>query len=163
MKTCFVIMPFGEKLDIGNQQVDFDVIYKRLIKPPLEVLGLKVMRCDEIPNPGSVHRDMLKHIFEDDVAVVDITTLNANVFYELGVRHALRRGVTVLLRKKGTTSPFNIQGMRTIEYDIDLEGAELARDALRRSVEHALAHPANDSLVYEVFPNLTVAVPVGQT
>src|SRR4030095_12970976 len=52
-----------------------------------------------------------------DIVVVDITTSNANVYYELGIRHALAKGVTVLIRRKGTTIPFNIQGLQVVEYD----------------------------------------------
>ena len=60
---------------------------------------------------------MLSTILEDRVAVVDTSTLNANVFYELGVRHALRRSTTVLIQRKGSTRPFNIAGMATLDYE----------------------------------------------
>jgi phosphoribosylformylglycinamidine (FGAM) synthase PurS component len=155
-KTCFVIMPFGEKTDSGGAQINFDDIYEFLIKPPLERLQIKVVRCDEIPSPGSVHRMMLQHILHDDLAIVDITTLNPNVFYELGVRHALRRSATILLRKTGTKNPFNIRGMKTFDYDLDMRSVARAQATLQQAIEHALANPANDSLVYEVFPGLKV-------
>lgn len=51
---------------------------------------------------------MFEQIAMDDIAIVDITTLNPNVFYELGIRHALRKGVTVLMKKVGSSIPFNI-------------------------------------------------------
>jgi hypothetical protein len=50
------------------------------------------------------------------VAIVDTSTLNANVFFELGVRHALKKSLAVLIRGEGTTSPFNNAGMSSIEY-----------------------------------------------
>ena len=158
-KTCFVIMPFGKKTEVGGQEINFDDVYEYLIKPPLEKLKVDVTRCDKLPNAGSVHRDMIEHVLRDDLAVVDITTLNPNVFYELGVRHALRRSATLLLRKKGTQSPFNIQGMRTIEYDLDIRSASLAQAQIEQAAKHAFAGSANDSLVYEIFPELSVTLP----
>jgi hypothetical protein len=115
-KRCFVIMPFGEKADSGLL-IDFDRIFNEIIRPAVEETNLECIRCDQIAEAGSIHRDMFEHICNDEVAVVDITSLNPNVFYELGVRHALCERVTVMIRRKGMTSPFNVSGMRTIEYD----------------------------------------------
>lgn len=158
-KTCFVIMPFGEKTDVGGQQIDFDDVYEFLIKPPLEQMQLEVFRCDKIPSAGSLHREMLRHILDDDLAIVDITTLNPNVFYELGVRHALHRSGTILLRRKGTKSPFNIQGMRAFEYDLDMRSVAEAHKTLLRALEHALKSVESDSLVYDALPGLQVKPP----
>jgi hypothetical protein len=159
-KTCFVIMPYGEKKESEDKPpIDFDEIFEFIIKPPLKSLDIEVIRCDKIPNAGSIHHEMLHHILNDDIAIVDITTLNPNVFYELGVRHTLRRSGTILIRKKGTQSPFNIQGMRTIEYDTSLSGANSAIEKLKKSVEIALSSSASDSLVYDVFPSLKMILP----
>jgi hypothetical protein len=155
-RTSFVIMPFGERTDVGGQQINFDDVFEFLIKPPLEQLKVKVFRCDKILSTGSLHREMLRHVFEDDLAIVDITTLNPNVFYELGVRHTLRRSGTILLRRKGTENPFNIQGMRAFEYDLDMRSVAEAQKTLRRVIENTLASVESDSLVYDVFPDLQV-------
>ena len=158
-KTCFVIMPYGEKKDAEGNPINFDDIFEYIIKPPLEAMKIEVIRGDKIPNAGSIHREMLHNILNEDLAIVDITTLNPNVFYELGIRHALRRSGTILIRKQGTQNPFNIQGMRTIEYDISLSGAKIAIEKLRKSVEAALSSSASDSLVYDIFPNLKLTLP----
>src|SRR5262249_24152543 len=89
-----------------------------------------------------------------DVAVVDITTRNPNVFYELGVRHVLRDRVTLLLRRKGTSNPFNIAGITAIEYDLGEEDALRAREAIANFVRNGLLSGAKDSLVYAVLPGL---------
>lgn len=150
-KKCFVIMPFGEKPDVGGRLLDFDKVYKYLIKPPIVAMGIECIRCDEIGKPGLVHSEMIGHIYEDDIAVVDITTLNPNVFYELGVRHALRASVTVLIRKKDTKLPFNIQGLRAIEYDPeDLESVEETKTKIQEFVRNGLQALKGDSLVHEV-------------
>src|SRR5688572_5435797 len=123
-KTCFVIMPFGTKRDAAGTEIDFDAVYRDLICGPVEAMGFKPIRCDEIQHAGSIHQDMFKHIATDDLAIVDITMLNPNVFYELGVRHALRPSITILIKKRGVSVPFNIQGERVIEYPSTNEYAE---------------------------------------
>src|SRR5260370_947055 len=100
---CFVIMPYGKKDDLNGKAIDFDKIYNTIIKAAVKKLkGFKCIRCDDISKPGWVHKRMIEHIFQARVAIVDISTLNANVFYELGVRHALRKGITVIIRREGT-------------------------------------------------------------
>jgi hypothetical protein len=108
---------FGQKHDNEGQLIDFDDLYEFMIKESVEALGVTCIRSDEISESGMIHREMIEHTYTADIAVVDITTLNPNVFYELGVRHALRKSITVLIRQKGTKLPFNIQGLNVIEYD----------------------------------------------
>jgi O-acetyl-ADP-ribose deacetylase (regulator of RNase III) len=156
-KTCFVIMPFGEKPNIDGEVINFDHVYEYIIKKSIESLDITCIRCDEIGEAGSIHEDMFQHIFEDDVAVVDLTSLNANVLYELGVRHALRDSVTVLIQKKGTPIPFNIQGFRIIEYELDLPGIDKAQKDIAEFVRGGLDKPENnDSVVHKVLPDLKV-------
>ncbi len=159
-RTCFVIMPFGEKLDLDSDEViPFDDVYEYLIKEVAEErLGLKCIRSDEISESGWIHADMLEHIYRADIAVVDITTTNPNVFYELGVRHTFKPSGTILIRKKGTKIPFNIRGLRVIDYDLDLKGAREAQDALERFIRNSLQKRIDDSIVYHVFPRLKVSV-----
>lgn len=150
-------MPFGEKPDVDGTVVDFDVVYEYLIKDVLNRLGLDVIRSDEITRAGWIYGDMFQHILSDEVAIVDITSLNPNVFYELGVRHALRRSVTILIQKKGTRIPFNIRGMRVITYDLDIKSAREAQNEIEKFVRSGLERPgSNDSIVYQVFPDLNV-------
>ena len=150
-KTCFVIMPFGEKETVDGKTIDFDDVYKYFIKPTVESLGLTCIRCDEIEGAGWVHRKMFESIYAADVAFVDITSLNPNVFYELGVRHAVADSVTVLLRRKGTEIPFNIKGFQVIEYDKDsFESVEKARKKIAESIQTGLKSNKKDSPVHEV-------------
>jgi len=155
--TCFVIMPFGDRVDHDGQVVDFDGVLQRIIKPAVERLKMKFrcVRCDEIGGPGWIHRDMMEHVHGAELAIVDITTGNPNVFYELGVRHALRRGVTVLIRRRGTTSPFNVLPMRCVDYDLTDEGERKARLQIAGFARIGLKRGRGDSLVHEALPNLS--------
>jgi hypothetical protein len=160
VRTCFVIMPFRTKKDPARKdEIDFDKVYGEIIKPSVEGLkdrGIRIdcIRSDKIELAGLIHERMIAHIAEADVTVVDITTDNPNVFYELGIRHALRDRVTVLMRRKGKPNPFNVAGMTTIEYDLDEESAARARYVIANFVANGLLSGAKDSLVYTVLPGL---------
>jgi hypothetical protein len=151
-------MPYGKKEDADGQVIDFDEVYQFIIKRAVEGLsGLACQRCDDIDAPGWIHERMLRHIYQDPVAIVDTSTLNANVFYELGVRHALKKSVTVLIHKEGTTWPFNIAGLNSIEYSTTPQGVEEAKRKIGAFVVNALNDPEHtDSLVYHVLPDLRV-------
>lgn len=157
-ENCFVIMPYGEKKDADGNAIDFDEIYQCIIQPAVaKVPGLQAVRCDDIDLPGPIHKQMIRHIFEDRVAIVDTTTLNPNVFYELGVRHALKKNLTILLRRKGTASPFNTAGMKCIEYTTSLKGADAAKNEIATFINNGLGTPEHvDSLVYDILPQLAV-------
>jgi O-acetyl-ADP-ribose deacetylase (regulator of RNase III) len=155
---CFVIMPYGEKPDADGTVVDFDRIYQELIHRAVESIdGLECHRADDLNKPGWIHEHMLRHIVDDAVAVVDTSTLNANVFYELGVRHTVKKGVTVLIHRQGTKWPFNIAGMSSIEYGTSGKALTQARKKLRDFIAAGLADPDNvDSLVHRAVPDLRV-------
>jgi O-acetyl-ADP-ribose deacetylase (regulator of RNase III) len=161
-RLCFVIMPFNRKSDLARgDRVDFDRVYRRLIKPAVESLekrgiAIRCLRSDEVQQAGLIQERMLRYIYEADVAVVDLTTANPNVYYELGVRHALRDRVTVLLRRRKTQIPFNIAGMTTIEYDLDPAAMARAKLDIAAFVQNGLFSGARDSLVHTVLRGLKV-------
>jgi O-acetyl-ADP-ribose deacetylase (regulator of RNase III) len=150
-KECFVIMPFGEKKDAEGRNIDFDEIYIHLIKNAVETLGITCIRSDEITEAGWIHSKMFERIYASDAVVVDITSLNPNVFYELGVRHALVDSVTVLVRRMGTAIPFNIQGLNVIEYNPEsLASVEEAKKKIADYIRTGFKLRKKDSPVHEV-------------
>ena len=98
MPRAFVIRPFGVKKDSSGQALDFDAVHRDLIEPALIALGFSGSTTIEIESAGNIRADMFALILEADVVVCDITVHNANVFYELGVRHALRKRGTIMLK-----------------------------------------------------------------
>ena len=148
--TCFVIMPFGERQTADGKPIDFDKVYDYFLKPIIEALGLNCVRCDKIGESGWIHAKMFEHIYESDVALVDITTLNPNVFYELGVRHSLAPSVTVLIKRRGTNIPFNIQGFQVVDYDEDFQSIEEAKKKISDVIRNGLKLKKKDSPVHEV-------------
>ena len=150
-KRCFVIMPFGVKNDDDDTAIDFDQIYEELFVEPAEAAGLTIVRCDKISRAGSIHEDMFTHIAMDDVVIVDVTTANPNVFYELGVRHALAPSVTVLTRRSGTKSPFDVQGLRIIGYPADNHGWAAARKEIKEFIQNGRRTRHTDSPIFSRF------------
>lgn len=120
---CFVVMPFGTKSDAAGP-VAFDKIYQQIIAPAIEAAGLEPLRADEEMSGGIIHKPMFERLLLCRFAVADLTTANANVFYELGVRHAARPGATVLIFAEGRGQlPFDVQPLRALPYKLDASGA----------------------------------------
>src|SRR5689334_7444543 len=95
---CFVLMPFSKKADpTGGDPIDFDRIYDEAILPGIEDAGLEAIRADEERTGGIIHKAMFERLLLCDYAVADLTCANANVFYELGVRHAVRPATTLAI------------------------------------------------------------------
>lgn len=116
---CFVLMPFGEKPDpTGGKPIDFDRVYAQAIRPAIEDAGMEPIRADEEKTGGIIHQPMFERLLLCDFAVADLTTANANVFYELGVRHAARPSTTVTVFATRQPIPFDVNFLRSLPYDL---------------------------------------------
>src|SRR6266481_5603409 len=114
---CFVLMPFGQKPAVGGAIIDFDAVYQELISPAIGEAGLEPLRADEEQTGGIIHKPMFERLILCEFAVADLTTANANVFYELGLRHAVRSASTVLVfAESGGQLPFDVAPLRAIPY-----------------------------------------------
>jgi hypothetical protein len=102
--------------------MNFDSIYKEVIKPSILDAGLEPIRADEEIAGGIIYKPMFERLMLCDYAICDLTTANANVFYELGIRHAIRPYSTVLICAKGNQQlPFDIRTLRVLYYPIKEE------------------------------------------
>jgi hypothetical protein len=120
---CFVLMPSGTKPDPGsNVTINFDSIYEEVIGPAIEAAGLKAIRANEEKVGGIIHKPMFERLILCDYAVADLTTANANVYYELGVRHAMRPWSTVLIFANGVRLPFDLGPVRGFAYHLGQAG-----------------------------------------
>jgi tetratricopeptide (TPR) repeat protein len=116
-------MPFGKKPGAAGAVIDFDAVYKELIAPAISEAGLEPLRADEEMTGGIIHKPMFERLILCEYAVADLTTANANVFYELGVRHAVRQWSTVLLFAEGSTQlPFDVAPLRAMPYRLSPDG-----------------------------------------
>jgi tetratricopeptide (TPR) repeat protein len=120
---CFVLMPFGKKPTSVGSLVDFDAVYQQLIAPIIDEAGLEPLRADEEMTGGIIHKPMFERLILCEYAIADLTTANANVFYELGVRHAVRPWSTVLIFAKDSGQlPFDVAPLRAMAYNLSTGG-----------------------------------------
>jgi len=150
---CFVLMPFGNKKDENGRVIDFDRIYVEIIKPAVADAGLEPIRADEETMGGIIHKPMFERLMLCDYAVADLTTANANVFYELGVRHGIRPHSTVLIFGKGMRLPFDVAPLRGLPYTIDALGAPETPDNDRKALVDRLIecrNPVEDSPLFQL-------------
>ncbi len=164
-RRCFVILPYGVS-DGPAHPVNFDAVYEELIKPVVEDLNLECIRADRVSRSGLIHKEMIENILEADVLIADVTLGSPDVFFELGIRQTARRAGTVVLRHAGAPSPFNIAGMRALEYELEPRGhasrqqvIEDCRALLRTHIKNTLDNRSVDSLVHTLIPGLNVHIP----
>ena len=159
---CFVLMPFGKKTDAAGTTIEFDEVYQQIIKPAIEQAGLAPIRADEELTRGMIHKPMFERLILCPFAVADLTTANANVFYELGVRHAVRPGSTVLLFAKGGRLPFDVAGLRSLPYELNATGVPVNTDETRAALISHLKKMREtadaDSPVFELLKPFPAAI-----
>lgn len=109
-KVCFMAMPFDDKM-----QSSYDGIAEALIKK-----GWTVVRADEIARPRRITDRIRQAILSSDLILADLTGNNPNVFYELGMAHAV--GADVLLLTQENKLPFDVSNEQTIFYTTDEQG-----------------------------------------
>jgi hypothetical protein len=149
---CFVLMPFGKKPDGAGRTVDFDRVYRELMGPAIEQADLEPLRADEEMTGGIIHKPMFERLILCEYAVADLTTANANVFYELGLRHAVRKWSTVLtFAAGGTQLPFDVAPLRALPYALTPEGAPAGADAARAALATRLREARKASADSPVF------------
>jgi tetratricopeptide (TPR) repeat protein len=119
---AFVVMPFGRKKGPDGRWIDFNSIYYQLIKPALEEAGFEPFRADEESVSGDIITDMFQELLLADLVLADLSIDNANVFYELGIRHALRKRGLVHIQCGRAYMPYDIFNVRTIPYQCDENG-----------------------------------------
>lgn len=130
--TCFVISPFGEP---------YDSYFTRIIKPALDECGFYAARGDSLFRPSSIMDDIWLGIREAKLLIAELTTRNANVFYELGLAHALSKPV-ILIATSMEDVPFDLRSIRVLLYNKDDPewGARLRGDIVQ-AIREVLANP----------------------
>lgn len=161
LPLCFVLMPFGRKPGSAGRLIDFDAVYRDLIAPAVVQAGLEPLRADEELAGGLIHKPMFERLILCEYAVADLTTANANVFYELGLRHGVRPSSTALVFADGAGPlPFDVGLLRGLPYRLGADGkpSNAAADAVALAARLTAARDrATDSPVYQLvdgFPDL---------
>lgn len=116
MKTCFVICPLGDPK--GPIRTRSDTLYETVILPTLKPLKYEVTRGDFVRDQKTIPESISYHIFHSHLVIADLSDCNANVFYELGKRHAWGKRC-VHLSNDITDLPFDISHYRVLQYNLD--------------------------------------------
>ena len=117
LKKCFVIMPISDVE--GYQKGHFDRVYEFIIKPACRQAGYEAIRADVTAKTNVIIVDILKNVYDCEMAICDLSARNPNVFYELGFRQAFNKK-TVLMIDEKTTRPFDISAIRSFQYESSL-------------------------------------------
>lgn len=131
-RVCFVIAPIG--LPGSDTRKRSDQVLKHIIRPAAADRGYKAIRADEISEPGIITSQVIQQVVDAPLVIADLTERNPNVFYELAVRHALRKPLVQIIAI-GEQIPFDVAGMRTIAVDHhDLDSVEETRAEINKQI-----------------------------
>ena len=138
LKKCFFISPIG---DVDSpQRKRSDQLFKHMIQPIAKEYGYFAHRADMSQNFRVISVDILDHVVKDKLAIADITGLNANVFYELAVRHCAGKPI-IIIRHPDTPIPFDITHIRVLDVDdTSIDSITLARKQLENAIQSSETH-----------------------
>jgi len=144
-KRCFIITPIGNE---GSEiRKKADGIIDAVIKPILDDLDYDVYIPHKMNNPGSITSQVIDHILNDELVIANLTGLNANVMYELAVRHATRKPVVCVV-ENSTKLPFDVITDRVIFYDDTMFSVTSAKRELSNMIEAAMCQDTIDNPIY---------------
>lgn len=137
-KKCFVVGPIGAKASPTRTHADW--LLNGIIKPTFaeKFSEFDVIRSDTITSPGMIDTQMINHLLEAELVIVDMSLLNANAFYEMGIRHMVAKPV-IHMFLDGTEIPFDVKPYRAIGFQL-LEHHHLieAKARLAEAVSEAI-------------------------
>ncbi len=130
----FVVMSLNDKIS--------DNLYRHSIKPICKKLNLFAIRADEIFSPNPILDDIVGAVENAKVIIADITGRNANVFYELGMSHTLKRSQTIIITRDAHKEvPFDVGHFRIIKYEDSISGKSAFENNLEQTIRVILADP----------------------
>ena len=132
MKTCFVVSPIGET--DSEIRSNADKLFKYIISPVCESCGFEPVRVDQINDSDSITQTIIDKLLSSELVIADISGHNTNVFFEMGYRKCTDKPI-IHLKKKGETIPFDVNTVRTFEYDLtDLDNVEETKKRLEQTI-----------------------------
>lgn len=137
-KTCFVVSQIGGS--DSPERIHADWVFDGILEPVFktdEFSGFELIRADKINVPGLIDSQVIDFILNSELVIADLTKLNPNVFYEIGIRHVVQKPI-IHINVENEKIPFDISLYRAISYSIrrhkDLVDAQEAIAAAVRSV-----------------------------
>lgn len=132
MKYCFVVSPIGEEK--SEIRANADKLLKHIINPVCQSCGFSVERVDQINDSDSITQTIIDKLLSADLVIADISGHNPNVFYEMGYRKCTGKPI-IHLKSKGENLPFDVNTIRTFEYDLtDLDSVDAIKERLQQTI-----------------------------
>jgi hypothetical protein len=170
--TCFVIMPFGRK-EAGDVEIDFDRIFEAYIKVAGDRARYRTFRADTDRKGGLIVPKLMTNLRNADLVVADVTCYNPNVYYELGIRHALCRHGTIVIRRASgdfglrnlkwgkarftpVPHPFDLKDLTIWDYDLSEATLEKEIGVLKDRMIASAGAADGDSPLFHHLPSLRV-------
>lgn len=153
LKKCFIITPIGNpKTDIREKT---DGVINAIIKPVLKDLEYEVIPPHEMTESGSITQKIIEHIINDDLVIANLTGLNANVMYELAIRHAVRKPVVCIV-ERNTSLPFDVVTERFIMYDDNFSNVLSLKDNIKKAIISSESEIEIDNPIYRAIKEVGI-------
>lgn len=133
-KQCFVVSPIGKPG--SDNRIHADWLLEGIIKPVFaeHYPDFEIVRADTISAPGLIDTQIIEPLLDADLVIADITTLNPNVFYEIGIRHVVQKPI-VHMHLEGESIPFDISIFRSIPFSrTAFHDVERAKNDLKKAL-----------------------------
>jgi hypothetical protein len=138
-KQCFVVGPIGEPLSEVRNHADWLLL--GIIEPVFNehFRDFDVIRSDKIADPGMIDSQVIGRLLDAELVIADMSFLNANAFYEIGIRHMVRKPIIHMFRA-GEVIPFDVKPYRAISFArIHPSDIQSAKDQLKAAISAVLA------------------------
>jgi hypothetical protein len=145
---CFVIMPFGDPKRDKKKFEFLTNLFTDWIKPTVEEIkydnlnNIECYRGDDVYKPGEIISHIIESLNTSDIVIADLSDRNPNVYYELGVRHAINNN-TIIISSNLDDLPFDIRSLRAISYQYKIKKMVKFKKELRKAILSIVANPNN--------------------
>lgn len=152
-KRCFIITPIGDQDSEIRKKADG--VINAIIKPTLIDLGYDIIPPHEMSKSGSITQQVIEHIVNDDLVIANLTGLNANVMYELAIRHCVKKPIVCII-EKSTNIPFDVATERFIIYEDDFSNVISLKDNIRKAVLSSTKESDVDNPIYRSIKDIDI-------
>ena len=139
-RICFVIAPIGD--EGSPTRTRSDRVLRHIVRPAALRFNYRPVRADEIAEPGIITSQVIQRVVDSPLVIADLSEHNPNVFYELALRHAVRKPYVQIIQN-GETIPFDVATARTVFFGLDLDGAADAAEEVAKHIEALENDPTN--------------------
>jgi hypothetical protein len=137
-KLCFVVGPIGSQ--DSEPRIHADWLLEEIVQPVMtDFRDFDVRRADKDPRPGLIDAQVIEHLLSAELVIADLSFLNPNAFYEIGIRHMIQKPI-IHMQLATETIPFDVSLYRAIKFSrVRPSDLKAARVELKEAVEAVLA------------------------